>query len=361
MACPHFDASSAPPAPRTWSSKQTAFGHPQRSRVANNGYVGDIYPKIAYAATPSSARRQFFQSFNREEKGTVPRPGRWVEAEATINFIAAVLQHPRSDRLFRAMGQYALALRHWRFGHETLAVAHLFIASENLTKIALDAELEAKGLDRSGLAEAWEVDDRALDAEVRRQLIFRGDDDTYAAAKNASDGFEHGFLDFDRVRLLSRDVRNATARYIRHTIVEHSGVDAVHRDTLMRPPRDTPLRSFLTRYLWGEFVGEAEDLAMPEFEYPHFEWTSRLAAFGRSGREITITPEETPTARFNEAVQFRPTRMEVWGPEGVHAVQADTAAKVLRADGRIEDVDVTPATEAERPPTPGDAEEPAPD
>jgi hypothetical protein len=99
---------------------------------------------------------------------------------------------------------------------------------------------------------------------------------------------------------------------------------------------------------------------MPEFEYPHFEWTSRLA-FSRRGREITITPEETPTARFSEAVQFRPTRMEVWGPEGVRAVQADTAAKVLRADGRIEEVDVAPATEAERPATPGDAEEPAPE
>jgi hypothetical protein len=53
--------------------------------------------------------------------------------------------------------------------------------------------------------------------------------------------------------------------------------------------------------------------------------------------------------------------MEVWGPEGVHAVQAGTPAKVLRADGRIEDVNVTPATEAERSETPGDAGEPDPD
>jgi hypothetical protein len=71
-------------------------------------------------------------------------------------------------------------------------------------------------------------------------------------------------------------------------------------------------------------VGEAEDLAMPELEYPHFEWTSRLKAFKRDGREVTITPEETPTARFSADVQFTPMRIEVWGPQGFHRCRATT-------------------------------------
>jgi hypothetical protein len=72
--------------------------------------------------------------------------------------------------------------------------------------------------------------------------------------------------------------------------------------------------------------------------------TSRLKAFKRDGREVTITPEETPTARFNTEVQFAPLRIEVWGPQGVHPVQGDHETKVLRADGRIEDVE--PGVEA---------------
>jgi hypothetical protein len=144
---------------------------------ANNVYVGDVYPKIAYAAASAYETRPFFESFNREEKGTVPRPGRWVEAEATVNFIHDTLQHARSDRLHRAMA----------------------------------------------------------------------------------------------VRLLSRDVRDQTAAYIRRAILDYSGVAAAYRETLEAPPRDVPLRSFLTRYLWGEFQGDAADLALPELEYPHFE------------------------------------------------------------------------------------------
>jgi hypothetical protein len=136
-------------------------------------------------------------------------------------------------------------------------------------------------------------------------------------------------------------------------LIQRFGEGAVvtaRRATLENPPRDVPLRSFLTRYLWGEFVGEAEDLAMPELEYPHFEWTSRLKAFKRDGREVTITPEETPTARFSADVQFTPMRIEVWGPQGFHPVQGDHEAKVLRADGRIEDVELSGEAPLESPP-----------
>ena len=35
--------------------------------------------------------------------------------------------------------------------------------------------------------------------QVRDQIVFDGDHDTYTTAKKASDGLEHGFLELDEV------------------------------------------------------------------------------------------------------------------------------------------------------------------
>lgn len=307
---------------------------------AANAYVDDLELKIAYDATETSTQRAFFQSFVREEGGTVPRPGRWVDIASTLAFMTDILTHEQSVRLRRATAQYALALAHWRFGHETLAVAHLYIASEALTPVARQRECDRLGIEREDLAESWAVDVRGLDAEVRRRLLFQGDDDTYAAAKQASDGFEHGFLDFDDVRLLSRHVRDTTARYVRTAVVDLAGVAGETRAKLLDPPRDKPLRSFLTRYLWGEFVGKAPDLALPEEHYPRFLWKSRLKEITRDGKKMLVTPEETTTARFSSAVTFQPARFEVWGPDGLERREPGTIeAKIIRGDsGEVEEV-----------------------
>ncbi len=308
--------------------------------VATNAWIGDLYPKIAYAAGPPSGARPFFQAFNREEAHTVPRPGRWVDAEATVNLVASSASHPKTGRLHRAMSQYALALGHWRFGHETLAVAHLFMASEALTPLFVNDELGRLGLDREGLADAWGVESRHLDSEARKRLIFRMDESTFADAKKASDGFEHSFLDLAEVRTLSADVRDTAARYLREAILAQSGLDEPYRSRLLASPFDVPLRSHLTKYLWGEFVGDAVDLALPEFEYPHFEWTSRLKAFSRDGKIMTFTPEETPTARFSAGVQLANFRFEGWTADGVKIISTQTdPLEITRADGSIETVD----------------------
>lgn len=95
--------------------------------------------------------------------------------------------------------------------------------------MALQRECEQQGVDREGLVAAWGIESGQLDAEVRRRVLLRGDEATYKSAKEASDGFEHSFLDFDRVRLLSRDVRDATARYVRSAVFDFAGLEPQHR------------------------------------------------------------------------------------------------------------------------------------
>jgi hypothetical protein len=45
----------------------------------------------------------------------------------------------------------------------------------------------------------------------------------------------------------------------------------------------------------------------------------------------TVTPEETMTMSFNEALHYRRDRFEVWGPEGARAVPGEVKVEELRA------------------------------
>lgn len=133
------------------------------------------------------------------------------------------------------MTQYALALGHWRPGHEILALAHLFIGMEALTPVALRRELSRSRLTEDELARSWGIEERRagarrtrLAAEVRRRTLFRGDEETATKARKASDGLEHGFLEFARVRKLAADARDKdrsllAGRNLRHLSSRDAG------------------------------------------------------------------------------------------------------------------------------------------
>jgi hypothetical protein len=227
-----------------------------------------------------------------------------------------------------------MALGHWRMGHETMALAHLYIGMEALTPVALRRERDRTGLDDDQLALRYGIDERRkgtrmgkLHAVIRRQMLFQGDDEAASKAREASDGFEHGFLDFVKVRSLAQEVRDRTARYLRAAIFELCDLDGATRATLETPPFDKPLRSYLARYMWGTLLGEAEDMAAPDQQYPLLRWQSRLKEFRREPDGLyTVTPEETMTMSFNEALRYRRDRFEIWGPEGARAQSGEFVA-----------------------------------
>lgn len=284
---------------------------------ASNAWVGDAYPKIAYDASPDSSERAHFSAFAREERGTIPRPSRRIPVDATGALVNAVARHEQAGRIGRAISQYALALGHWKPGHESLALAHLFMGMEALTPIAVSRVLSATGLDREGLAAQYELDDAGkLNAHVRRSVLFQGDDEAATNAQKARNGFQHGFMDFRDVRSLAASVRDRTAQYLRSAVLELVEVGDSVRHVLESPPHDLPMRSFLARYMWGTLVGTAQDPAEPEKQYPHVNWSSRLSAIRlEADGRYTVVPEETMQASFNKALTYRPERLEMWGPD----------------------------------------------
>jgi hypothetical protein len=311
--------------------------------LATNAWVGDVQPKLAYDATPGKAEREFFESFVREERGTLPPIRRMVDAVATTSLLQAIAQHEARNRLTRAGVQYALALGHWRPGNEIMAVAHLFIGMEALTPIALKRELDTRNCSRDELAELWGIHEEVpalratkLAAEVRRRILFRGDGDTASKARKASDGLEHSFMDFAGVRELAENVVKDTARYLREAILEFSGVDQATRDTLTSPPFDIPLRSHYARYVWGTLVGAGDELAAQNQEYPVLHWGAGLKSFeveeGTDRHLIGLN--QTMTFRAAPGIQFRMSRFEMWAAGGSSALPAEQPGewKVVRSD-----------------------------
>jgi hypothetical protein len=304
-----------------------AFGFLPAIAFATNAAVSDPEIKIGFEATPVDSRRRYFQSFVPEATG-IPYPGRHVLVEQTFHLIRAVNEHEEGERLRRAMEQYRVALGYWKRGLEVLSVAHLFMGVEALTPVALRRELARAGTDPEGLANSWGIEREdgrwrgLLDAEVRKRILFRGDQETYAKARRASDGFEHGFLDFNALRELSGDVQKRAAKYLRDAVFDLVELDDEVREPLTTHPYETPLNSFVVRYLRGTFLGDAEDLAAPDQEYPLFRWTSKLKTLSRTDNGgYHLEMDEQMTARFSDDVQFQPQSFEVWGPREALGMQ----------------------------------------
>jgi hypothetical protein len=242
-----------------------------------------------------------------------------------LETIGALTTSHDSERLHRAATQYHDALRNWRPGFETRAIAPLWMAVEALTDVALRAELHPRGLDERGLAAAWGI---ALDgpvrewrqeltAQVRRRLIFQGDDETYSRAKKASDGWEHGFLPFDVIRTLAEGSRDKTARYVRDAFFRLIGLPAASLARLEASPIGAPRQHFpYARYMKGWLVGTAENPGRAELGFAVADWTWQLKEFEAvdDDRRYTASFEDKVTPVVADDVGLKVERFEVWGP-----------------------------------------------
>ncbi|MGZ6109714.1 MAG: hypothetical protein ACXWMR_16615, partial [Gemmatimonadaceae bacterium] len=159
-------------------------------------------PELAYDITPGLTERDFFQHFLPEDRLLLVNRRR-LSSELIARVLTQLFNHPEVDRIRRTIGQYYQALRNWEPGQEVMALAHLWMGVETITPVALRRAFAAANSDRAGIASAWGIDIRQLDGEVRKRLILHGDADSYNKAKDASDGFEHGFLSFEEVHAYS--------------------------------------------------------------------------------------------------------------------------------------------------------------
>ena len=96
-------------------------------------------------------RREFLEVHVPDERG-LPRQGRAADPDEVTQVVVGVSSNSERDRLFRALEQYALALRYWYFGGGCVALTHLYIAVENLTKAAIRRHCVTQGVEEEELA-----------------------------------------------------------------------------------------------------------------------------------------------------------------------------------------------------------------
>ncbi len=289
---------------------------PVLSLVAN-APTEDLVPELAFDCSPGDIERDFFQQFVFDERFlTFARPK--FPGRLAYRVVELFGRHVEQDRLHRATTHYHVALQHWAPGAEITALGHLWMGMEAMTPVALRKHLADENITRDNLAGLWAIGVKDIDSEVRRRLLFRGDDATYARAREASDGFEHGYLPFQTIREHAKATKVATARLLRAAILSHLGLDGAEQVQLSEPPYDTPPLLRIDKYMFGKLKGPAENLAAADQVYPILQWSSKPS-------ELVTLPDGTVRLGFTEkmaprlgpGVTFQPRALEVWGGPGV--------------------------------------------
>ena len=315
---------------------------------AANVRTGTPEVHIAFDSTAGRQEREFLEVFLPDEQG-LPREGRLVVTAELTALFGALTSSDEVKRLSRALYQYERSLRYWYYGGEWLALAHLYMAVEALTKSVIRDRCGRDGIDEAELARRNGVDPDdperprwrpALDAWARRELIFQADTATYEAAKDASDGMEHGFMDFSEVNRRAAQATESTFRYVREAMVHILALDQdSYSDLITRPARDV---GSLRKMVRGKFIGTLDDIAPAGEEYPYLEWRSNVRTMTRTGDEFKMTFDETFKVHCHPDAQFQGTAFEVKGRaepgaepvnlEAVQEIQARTTTGATQDD-----------------------------
>lgn len=293
--------------------------------LASNAAIEHPTVELAFEKNAADNEREFFQSFVRPE-GYQLSEGRVASIRTISELLEKFLKSDDGDRLLRAANQYRLALDHWRAGTETLALAHCWMAVEALTKVQLRLLHKQHGtrLDEE-LAEILFIPLKELDATIRKRHLLGGDDECYKKAKKASDGFEHGFLEFDEINAHAVEVIERLAKYVRAAVLRMSDLSRDVEELLLAEPYGSPLGTWpLVKFVTGKLVGSSSDIATKGQAYPFIRWRSTVesCSFDDNGR-FSVRVKDSITPEVGGGISFRLSSIQVW--RGGSAIDVDAS------------------------------------
>ena len=299
---------------------------------AANADIGLLQPELIFDASPDKDQHEYLQCFVADTPISAI-PSRRIDVEAAQALITAVGNHGEQERLRRVTAQYAQALSVWRPGYEIECLAHLYMAVEAATKVLLREHLIKTQTTEDDLATTWGVQKKYLESEVRRRLIFSNDTETYRSAKKVSDGFEHGFSDYDTMRKPAQELIVRCANYLRRAVIGALGLDHSVEERLLNATYAEPRGPVsLVRYLRRTLSGKADQLAAPDQRYPimNWRWQIKSVRIDAEGR-YSVEPNQVITPRLGAGVQFHPLSLEVW--DGSKAIKTGPPSTPLAESG----------------------------
>jgi hypothetical protein len=279
---------------------------------AINAFVDVPQAHLAYEASPGRNSRRFWQ---RDVQLGIPTltHAQMVRSDLLIPFLEAIFASGEQQRLGVAISHYHAALRDWTTAGQPLALMHLYPALEALGGAVERAERAQRGLaDKEAHALHLGVDvtksnwREVLLGRVRRDVICKGDQPTYKAAYDASNGLEHGNLDMPSIRAVARQVTPKLFSLVRDGILDLLNLEADVRARLGKLPvlDVTPLHMEMRGVLTGN-VADADTLGFEGDPYPRMDPQLTLdeLTYQADGR-LTISPRNTYTVRIAQGVQF---------------------------------------------------------
>jgi len=285
--------------------------------LSANAAIHDPDLELAFDNTKGITERDYFQCYVSPESKEI-HIQRYINIEATIALINSIATHPDGDRLRRATNQYRLALGSWKLGKEILTLAHLWMSIEALTKAKIRTECKTRGLtNEKELAEELGIGEEDLYSYVRRGFLLKGDSECYSKAKKASDGFEHGFLEYQKIRELSKEVRNKMAKYTRTAIIELCDLKKDKMNILLAEPYNKPLGYWpIVKYLRGKLIGEGDQLAAEGNTYPFIKWKyAYKTALEDETKKLNISIKDFIIPELGRGIVFKPISHEIWQAE----------------------------------------------
>jgi hypothetical protein len=318
---------------------------------AINAFVDVPQAHLAYEASPGRGSRRFWQRDVQLGTHTLT-PSQIVRSELVIPFLQAVFTSDEQKRLGVAISHYHAALRDWTTAGQPLALMHLYPALEALGGAVERAERARLGLaDKEAHALRLGVDvtksnwREVLFGRVRRDVICKGDQPTYKAAYEASNGLEHGNLDMPSIRAVARQVTPKLFGYVRDGVLDLLNLESDVRQRLgkLRVLDVTPLHMEMRGVLTGE-VADADQLGFESDPYPRMDPQLTLdeLSYGPDG-QLTVSPAQHVhrTDRLRHSVHCLGDRIGHW-PQRSSGVRGNWAGGRRRP---VIDDDPPPVTE----------------
>jgi hypothetical protein len=316
-----------------------------------NAAVEPLEVELAYDTTADRAEREFLQVFVREPS-TIPSGGRVVPADRLRPCFDAILALGLTPRLQRTLFQYDLALRNWQLGSEYQSLDHLWIAAENIVGLLLDRRVGSNDpkefartlgitVDRKRPGDPNPRWKQALTSWALLQLAFEGDRNAYDAARDATNGYEHGYVDLNDVQRQAVEATPVVFSHVRRSIADVLALTGEYRDWLLgRVPVDVASTRKIIR---GKLLGDVADpthLSAPREEYPILRWRTRLSSFARDGDDFNASFTERMTVTVAEGIQFQGRAIEARGrPSPGTRVSVQTVAPSTGLDPESLSVD----------------------
>lgn len=279
--------------------------------VSANAAIREADVELGFELTSVDSKRQFFQSCIAAESPTPHALRRFDGAGGLSLYNAFQRSGSHAARFFRAANQYRLALDHWRLGRETMIVEHLWMAVEALAEIQL--RKKTASTTPEALASELGTSKEGLKAEIIKRYIFHGDHPCYKAAREVSNGFEHGYGAYSDLLTDAKAVRHQLAKYVRDTIIDLANLPAEEQALLTLDRLKKPLGYWpLVTYVRARLVGE-EPLSAPGYAYPMFKHRASVKqCHEKTTGEIEITLDSELVASTGTGTRFEDLSYEVW-------------------------------------------------